>query len=368
MSKVAYLNIEMLKNFISDVFVALKVPEKDAKIVSDVLITSDLRGITSHGVQRLKYYYDRLVSDQTLPVTNLEIIRETPTTAVIDGHLGMGHVIAHEAMKIAIKKAKEYGMGAVAVRNSTHFGIAGYYSIMAVEKGCMGMTVTNARPAIAPTFSVEPMLGTNPIAIGFPSDDFPFILDFSTAIAQRGKIEVYSREDKEIPEGWVISEMGEPLNNAKEILQALVDKTAALLALGGVGEELGGHKGYGLATFVEIASAAFCQGDFLKMLAGFDREGNRVPYNLGHFFLAIDVEAFCPLEDFKKTTGEICRALRGAKLAPGQERIYTAGEKEFESSKKVLMEGVPVNKDLQRDLIFLRNELNLNRYKFDFEK
>lgn len=367
MSNVAYLKVEMLKNFISDVFMALKVPEKDAKIVTDVLITSDLRGITSHGVQRLKYYYDRLISAQTLPVTNLGIIRETPTTAVIDGHLGMGHVIAHEAMTIAINKAKEYGMGGVAVRNSTHFGIAGYYSIMAVKEGCMGMTVTNARPAIAPTFSVEPMLGTNPIAIGFPSDDFPFILDFSTAIAQRGKIEVYSREGKEIPEGWVISETGKPLNNAKEILQALVDKTAALLALGGTGERLGGHKGYGLATFVEIASAAFCQGDFLKMLAGFDREGNRVPYNLGHFFLAIDVEAFCPLEEFKKTTGDICRALRDSKLAPKQERIYTAGEKEYESTKKVLKEGVPVNQDLQRDLIFLRNELDLS-YKFDFEK
>jgi len=368
MSDIAYIDVNKLESFIHDVFVALGVPEEDADIVSDVLITSDLRGIKSHGVQRLKYYYDRLISGQTLAETNIEVERETPTTAVINGNLGMGHVIAHEAMQLAIDKAKEFGMGSVAVKSSTHFGIAGYYPLMAIDEGCVGMAVTNARPAISPTFSVEPMLGTNPIAIGFPSDEeFPFLLDFSTAIAQRGKVEVYNREGKEIPDGWVISDQGEPLSDAEEILKKLINKEAALLPLGGAGEELGGHKGYGLATFVEIMSAAFAQGHFLKMLAGFDEDGERIPYHLGHFFLAIDVEAFCPLEEFEKTTGQICRDLRNAKISPDQERIYTAGEKEFLAEQRVRKQGVPVNENLQKDILFLKKELGLDDHHFEFD-
>lgn len=361
------INIDYLKSFTIKVFESLGVPSEDSKIVSEILAASDLRGITSHGVQRLKMYYNRIKAKQTNPITKIDIIKETPTTALIDGNLGMGHVISYKAMNMAIEKAKKYGMGSVAVKNSTHFGIAGYYPLMATKQGCVGLTATNARPTITPTFGVEPQLGTNPLAYGFPTDEeFPFILDCATSIAQRGKIEVYDRINKSLPEGWVISNNGEYITDATEALNALTNKTASLLPLGGEGETLGGHKGYGYATVVELLSAAFQQGMFLQMLSGIDESGNKIRYPLGHFFMAIDVEAFCTLDDFKKSAGDIMRALRKSNKAPGKERIFTAGEKEFESEKLVNSNGLELNKSIQEDLKFLKTELNLDNFEFNF--
>jgi L-2-hydroxycarboxylate dehydrogenase (NAD+) len=230
-----------------DVFRGLGVPENDARICADVLIASDLRGIESHGVGRLKYYYDRIKAGVQFTQTETEIVRETATTAVVDGHHGMGHVIAYRAMRLAMDKAGQYGLGAVAVRNSSHFGIAGYYPLMAVREGMMGLTVTNARPAIAPTFGAEPMLGTNPIAFAAPSDlPYPFCFDGATSITQRGKIEVAARAEKPVPEGWVIDALGSPLTDPEEILAGLGEAAAAaLLPLGGAGELFAGYKGSG---------------------------------------------------------------------------------------------------------------------------
>ncbi len=362
------MSFEILRNFMKDTFVAVGVPEKDADICADVLITADLLGIDSHGIGRLKpIYIDRILAGQISPTTTIEIVKETPTTAVIDGHNGMGQVIARKSMEIAIEKAKTYGMGMVAVRNSNHYGIAGYYVRMAAEKGMIGITGTNARPSIAPTFGVENMLGTNPLTFGMPTDEpFPFMLDCATSITQRGKIEVYARLNKELPKGWVISEDGTSKTNPHEVLDDLVKGTAALLPLGGMGEEMGGYKGYGYATVVEILSAALQQGAFLKALSGFEN-GKKVPYRLGHFFIAINVEAFTELENFKKTTGEILRALRASKKAPGQDRIYTAGEKEYETMQKRLVEGIPLDEEEQKDMIKLRDTFHLH-YTFPFEK
>ena len=190
-----WISFDTMEHFMVDVFKGVGVPEKDAKICAEVLITADKRGIDSHGIGRLKpIYYDRIKGGIQNPVTKLEVVREGPTTAVIDGHDGMGQVISKRAMTMAIKKAKKYGLGMVTVRNSTHFGIAGYYALMAVEAGMIGITGTNARPSIAPTFGVENMLGTNPLTFGMPTDEeFPFMLDCATSIIQRGKIEVYER-------------------------------------------------------------------------------------------------------------------------------------------------------------------------------
>jgi len=201
---------DTMERFMVDVFMGVGVPEADARICAEVLITSDKRGIDSHGIGRLKpIYYDRIRQCIQNPVTHFEIIREGMTTAVVDGHDGMGHVISKKAMGMAIEKAQKYGMGMVAVRNSTHYGIAGYYAMMAAEAGMIGITGTNARPSIAPTFGVENMLGTNPLTVGIPTDEeFPFVLDCATSITQRGKIEVYERLGKELPEGWVIGEDG----------------------------------------------------------------------------------------------------------------------------------------------------------------
>ncbi len=362
-----YLSVDILERFMQDVFLRLGVPEADAAVCAEVLITSDLRGIESHGVGRLKMYYDRIKQGILSPVTRIEVVRETPITAVFDGHNGMGHVIGYRAMETAIGKAKEHGLGAVAVRNSSHFGIDGYYALMAVKEGQIGLSFTNARPSVAPTFGVAPMLGTNPIAFGAPTDEeFPFLYDAATSITQRGKIEVLARAEKETPAGWVIDRDGNLVTDTGAILAGIPKGLFALLPLGGIGETFGGHKGYDLAVMVEILSAALAGAAFLDGVSGFDEDGNPRPHRLGHFFMAIDIEHFIPLSEFKRTVGEILRRLRGSEKAPGQARIYTAGEKEWEREKQVRAEGVPIDPNLQKDLAVLREDLGLAEYDLPF--
>ncbi|MCX7821348.1 MAG: Ldh family oxidoreductase [Brevinematales bacterium] len=363
---IKYVKAEILEKFMKDAFIACGVPEEDAKICANVLIAADIRGIDSHGIGRLKpIYIDRIKVGQINPTTKIDIIKETPTTAVIDGNNGMGQVIAKKSMEIAIKKAKDYGMGMVAVRNSNHFGIAGYYALMASENNMIGITGTNARPSICPTFGVENMLGTNPLTFAIPTDEeFPFFLDCATSIIQRGKVEVYSRLKKKMPEGWVIGEDGKFKTDPDEVLEDMLKGKASLLPLGGAGEEFAGYKGYGYATVVEILSAALQQGAFLWALSGIEN-GKKVPYKIGHFFIAINIEAFTEIEKFKKTTGDILRSLRNSKKAPGYDRIYTAGEKEFIAMKERERNGIPLDEVEQEDIKTIIREYNLN-YNFDF--
>lgn len=366
-NSVPHLPVETLRSFIKDVLLALGVPPEDAEICTDVIITSDLRGIESHGIGRLKYYYDRIKAGQHKVITEIEVVRDGPATALLDGHHGMGMVVARRAMQMAIDKARTYGMGSVAVRNSTHFGIAGYYPLMAIQAGMVGMAFTNARPATAPTFGVQPMLGTNPIAFGAPTDEeCPFLYDGSTPISQRGKIEVKCREEKPIPAGWVIDQDNQPITDPELVMQGLNKGIAAFLPLGGEGETLAGYKGYGLGTMVEILSASLQSGAFMYGLTGIAADGSKQPFHLGHFFMAIDIEHFCPLDEFRRTTGQILRELRASKKAPGQTRIYTAGEKEYDKEKIVRREGVPVIPNLQKEIKFLQSELGLGQYTFPF--
>ena len=363
-----YIPVETLQAFIKDVLIKLQVPPEDAKTCADVIIASDLRGIESHGIGRLRYYTVRIKSGQHQVITKPEIIRESPTTAVIDGHHGMGMIIARGAMQLAIDKARQYGMGSVAVRNSTHFGIAGYYPLMAVAQGMIGLTVTNARPSVAPTFGTQPMLGTNPIAFGAPTDEpFPFLYDAATPIIQRGKIETLARQEKPAHEGWLVDPQNAYLTDPKQILASLPEGNAAFLPLGGVGEILGGHKGYGLGTMVEILSASLQTGAFLNALTGVAEDGSPKPFRVGHFFMAINIESFTSLDEFKTTTGQILRELRASRKASGQPRIYTAGEKEYEKEIEVRAKGVPVIPNLQNDLLFMKEELGLEGYQFPFD-
>ncbi|MEA4869163.1 MAG: Ldh family oxidoreductase [Christensenella sp.] len=363
-----YIPWDMIQGFMIDTFVAYGIPLEDAKICTDVLLESDRRGIESHGCNRFKpIYLDRIDQGILNPVTNYEIVRETPTTLVVDAHDGMGMVASYKAMKTIIEKAKKNGMAMAAIRNSSHYGIAGYWTSMAVNEGLIGISGTNARPSIAPTFGVENMLGTNPLTFGLPTDeDFPFTLDCATSISQRGKIEYYARNGKDTPAGMVIGRDGSAMTDSPAILKGLTDGTAALAPLGGIGEELAGYKGYGYATVVEIFSAALQAGSFLKMCVDRDENGNKKPYHLGHFFIVIDPEAFCGLETFKKIAGEILRELRASEKAPGQERIYTAGEKEHLVWLERKDKGVPVGEAVQKEFIAVRDKKNLP-YKFPFE-
>jgi LDH2 family malate/lactate/ureidoglycolate dehydrogenase len=367
MNDIHYMPVALIHQFMIDVFAGLGTPPGEARICADVLIDSDLRGIESHGVGRLKYYYDRIRAGVQSVETEIEVVKETETTAVLDGHDGMGHVIAHQAMRLAMDKARAYGLGAVAVRNGTHFGIAGYYPLMAAGEGMIGLCVTNARPAQAPTFGTEPMLGTNPIAFAAPSDmEFPFCLDAATSISQRGKVEVAARAGKPLPEGVIVDPEGQPLTDPERILVEMGQGAAAFLPLGGAGEELAGYKGYGLATMVEILSASLSGGVFMKDLLGFAPDGSRRPYMLGHFFLAIDIEHFIPLETAKQITGSIMRGLQASRKAPGQDRIYVAGEKEYERIEIVRQAGIPVNANLRRELQTMRDELGILGYEAHF--
>ncbi len=230
---------------------------------------------------------------------------------------------------------------------------------MAAKENMIGISGTNARPSIAPTFGVENMLGTNPLTFALPTDeDFPFLLDCATSVSQRGKIELYARQKKDVPKGWVIDENGESKTDSQEILQDLIHEKAALAPLGGIGEETAGYKGYGYATVVEILSSALQSGSYMKMLLGL-KDGKKIPYPLGHFFIAIDINAFTEPDEFKKITGDILRELRASKKMPGHNRIFTAGEKEYLVWLERKDKGVPLSAALQSEIKNLCIELGL---------
>ncbi len=362
-----YQDFETLENFIKDVFIGIGVPEKEAKTCAEVLIESDKRGIDSHGIARLFMYYTRIVRKQQLAETKLTIIKEMPGTVRINANNGMGMVSGKKAMQMAIEKAKKNGIGMAIVENSNHYGIAGYYALMAANHDCIGLTGTNARPSIAPTWSVEPMLGTNPFTFGAPTDlEFPWIADHATSITQRGKIETYARLGKEAVKGWVIDENGNAATNSKEIVTDMLKLKTALTPLGGIGENLGGHKGYNYATFVEILSTCLSTANMLQATMGVKEDGSFTPYNLGHFFIAIDIAAFCDVKAFKKKIGDMLRQLAAAKKQPGADHIYVAGEKEYIAQEERSKTGVPLSKETQKQLLKMQQELGLDQYNFPF--
>ncbi len=365
-----YVDWDLMNSFMVDVFEKYGVPHEDAVICADVLLESDRRGIESHGCNRFKpIYLDRIKKGTLLPKTEIEIVKETPTTIVMDAHNGMGMVASYKMMEKLIEKAKIYGMAGGTIFNSTHYGIAGYWTGMAEKEGMIGISGTNARPSVAPTFGVEPMMGTNPLTFTMPTDEeFPFNFDCATCIVQNGKIEYYEREGKPTPEGCVVNRAGETMTDSARILKDMRAGKAALLPLGGMGEETAGYKGYGFTTIVEILSAALAGGPFMKDLSGIDADGNSKMYRLGHFFFVINPDFFMGLDTFKKTAGDICRGLRASEKAPEAERIYTAGEKEYLAWMDRKDKGVPVGESVQKELLTLRDELGLAQYHFPFEK
>lgn len=363
-----YVPWDLMNRFLIDAFKGYGVPEDDAKICADVLLESDRRGIESHGCNRFKpIYIDRIVNGTLLPKTKMDIVKDTPTTAVMDANNGMGMVASYHMMEMLIEKASKYGMAGGAVYNSTHYGIAGYWTTMAEKAGMIGITGTNARPSVAPTWGVEPMMGTNPLTFTMPTDEeFPFNFDCATSTIQNGKIEFYARSGKPTPEGLVVTKDGGTMSDSAQILKEMRAGNCALLSLGGLGEATGGYKGYGFTTIVEILSAALAGGPYMKDLSGKAADGSNQMYRLGHFFFVINPEFFMGLDTFKKTAGGICRGLRNSQKAPGAERIYTAGEKEWLAWQERKDKGVPVGETIQKEIIEVRDKLGLP-YHFPFE-
>ena len=356
------VSVTALRAFIINVLTAFGVPAADVSLCADVLLTSDMWGVQSHGVAHLPMYYDRIRRGMQRPVTRCDWIKETPTTAVIDGGHGMGMVVGHHAMELAIGKAREHGMGSVAVRNSGHFGVAGYYARMAAEQGMIGFAFTNAQPATAPTHGVEPMLGTNPIAVAVPTNEpFPFLFDAATSVVARGKLEIAARAQHPIPEGWVISYTGEPHLDSGSADGGIDRRHTALLPLGGLGELFGGHKGFGLATMVEILCTSLQAHADASPLRDIDEHGFR---HVGHFFMAMNVEHFLPLTAFRAIVGRMLRDLRNSPRIPGEPRIYTAGEKEYEHSVQAQKYGIEIGAALERSLVTLCDDLGLQQELF----
>src|SRR5436309_4839275 len=330
---------QKLKDFCNKVWMKLGVPPQDAKITTDVLVLADLRGIESHGVARLPRYYADLKNGWTTPTNQSKIVKETKATAMIDGGQSLGQVVGHKGMQLAMKKAKETAVGIVSVRNSHHYGIAGYYSLMALEHDLIGVSMTNAAPLVVPTFGRNAVLGTNPISLTAPaSKEKPFVLDMATSVVPRGKLEVHDRLKKKIPLGWAVDATGKGTSDPHAVLDALSKRLGGgILPLGGEGEEHSGHKGYGLAVMVDV----LC-GVLSGSATGLGVDVDKAKPNVGHFFMAIDPAAFRPLDEFKRDMDRLARELKDSPKAQGQNRIYVHGEKSFARMEKYMREGVPL--------------------------
>lgn len=347
-----------LRDFAYNIFIKMGCSEVHAQLASDVLLQSDLRGIDSHGVARLSGYVRLWEADRINAKPDIQIIHETPSTAVVDGDRGLGLVVAPKAMSIAIEKAKTCGTGWIAVKNSNHFGIAGYHSMMALQHDMIGLSMTNASPLVAPTFSTERLLGTNPICVAIPAGEEPaFIADFATTTAANGKLEILQRKNEEAPIGWVQTKEGEPTTNAHGVKEG-----GSLIPLGS-DREHGSHKGFGLGAWVDIFSGVLSGANygpwvppFVSFLAP---PSDPVGEGIGHFVGAMRVDAFRPKEDFFKHMDNWINRFRKAKTVVGQEKVIIPGDPEREQENIRRKVGIPLNEKVIEDLKEIAEKLQV---------
>ncbi len=340
---------QVLYQFTYDVFKAIGCSENDAATATEVLLSADLRGIDSHGVARLSGYIRLWQAGRINATPSIRIIHETPSTAVIDGDAGLGLIVAPFAMQVAIDKAKKVGTGWVSVQNSNHFGIAGYHAMMALNEDMIGMAMTNASALVAPTFSVEKMLGTNPIAVAIPAgNEPPFVADFATTTAANGKLEILQRKKANAPTGWVQDQEGNASTDAN-----ILKKNGALLPLGS-DREHGSHKGYALGSIVDIFSAVLSGASYGPWAPPFPAyipmPENMPGKGLGHFFGAMRIDAFRPATDFKQHMDNWITRFRAAKPAEGCEKVLIPGDPEREIQQSRMVEGIPLLTTIVEDL------------------
>ena len=335
--------------FTNEVFLRMGCSTADAKLASDVLVSADLRGIDSHGVARLIGYVRLWDSDRINPTPNIKIIHETPSTATVDGDAGLGLVVAPKAMEIAIGKAEAVGSGWVSVKNTNHYGIAGYHAMMALEHDMIGMSMTNASPLVSPTFSTERMLGTNPIAVAVPADKQPpFVADFATTTAANGKLEILQRKGEDAPLGWIQDADGLPSTNTEELKQG-----GALLPLGG-DRVHSSHKGYCLGSIVDIFSAVLSGANFGPWAPPFvsflPMPENPVGEGLGHFLGAMRIDGFRPAAEFKENMDVWIDRFRSAKTTDEAPSVLIPGDPEREMEAIRRVDGIPINDKVVIDL------------------
>lgn len=353
-----YWSYEILHQFCMDAFQKFGFTAAEADIIQDVLLTSDLYGIESHGMQRMVRYHKCIENGMIHVDAKPEIVFETPVSAVIDGHDGMGQLIGHMAMELAMKKASANGVGIVSVRNSNHYGIAGYYAKMACKEGLLGFSCTNSEAIMVPTNGRKAMLGSNPIAISMPAEPYDFLFDASTTVVTRGKLEMYNKMEKPLPEGWALDKDGHPSTNAPDVLANIVSKNGGgIMPLGGSSEKLGSHKGYGYGMICEIFSSILSMGE----TSNYCMTGGRG--NICHGFAAVNPAFFGDADGIKAHLSRYLQELRESPKAEGQERIYTHGEKEVAAIEDRMKNGIPVNDNTMVEVLELCDYL-----KMDFSK
>lgn len=347
-----------LRAFTKSVFEKMGCSDEHATLATDVLIKSDLRGIDSHGVARLTGYVRLWEKGRINAKPNIKIVHETPTTATVDGDAGLGLVVAPFAMKVAIEKAEKYGSGWVSVKNSNHFGIAGYHTMMAVEKDMIGFAMTNASPLVAPTFANERLLGTNPMCYAFPAGKYPaVIVDMATSAAANGKLEIAQRMNKSVPDGWIQDANGKASTDPHEL-----KKGGALLPLGS-DRDHGSHKGFGLSATVDILSAVLSGANYGPWVPPFvafmEPSKDPVGEGIGHFLGAMRVDGFRPVDEFKSHLDNWIERFSNAKTVDPNQKVIIPGQPEIEAEKERKLNGIPLIDDVCKDLNDIAEKLGI---------
>ncbi len=344
-----------LERFVAGVLARYGVSEAEGAVTARVLVASDLRGIASHGVARLGRYVKGLEVGYIVPGARFDVREPVPAIGVIDARNGLGQVVGELAMDLAISKARANGVGVVTVRNSNHYGIAGYYVQKAIGAGMLGISLTNAAPLVVPTHGADAILGTNPIAVGAPgAGGLDFLLDMATSVVPRGKLEVYDRNRKQMPAGWAVDEHGYDSQNPGLVLANLVKRAGGgILPLGGRGEEFSGYKGYGLALMVDVLSGVLSGSASGLDVDNLRREaaaGETVAPRVGHFFLALDIARFMPLDEFRERLGALFATIKQSRKALDRATIYIHGEKEQARAALHERSGIPLAENVMASL------------------
>lgn len=349
-----------LFDFSRKIFLVIGCTKQNAELAAKVLLSADLRGIDSHGIARLSGYVRLWEVKRLKPNPDIKIIHQTPSTAVVDGDSGLGLIVAPFAMQIAMEKAKNVGTGWVSVQNSNHFGIAGYHAMLGLAQDMIGIAMTNASALVAPTYSAERLLGTNPIAVAIPAgNEAPFVADFATTTAANGKLEILQRQNKPAPEGWVQTKEGNMSTNASELKNG-----GALLPLGG-DKEHGSHKGYMLGSIVDFFSGILSGANFGPWVPPFPAylpmPENMPGKGIGHFLGAMRIDAFRPADDFKKDMDTWIKRVRSAKTVEGKENVIIPGEPEAAMENKRKNEGFILDKQVIADLEKLSLKFSISK-------